>query len=324
MLGSVRALLEGIIDYAGLFPPAKLDLSQALRNYTDYLSGADAWMLGRFICPVRRTGDVNHLLLDADPTLPGKSLRFSLLSSGSPSLEVLIDSLREDTRILANSGLSRLAQVGDVWEVRLPSDVFGEGNADALSNLLEAVDAVLGEHGARSIFYEVPMREVENIHNVTRVMALQNNPGRHTRVGFKMRTGGLEPAAVPAPDQVAQVLVACRESRLPVKFTAGLHHSVRRFDEQVGTYVFGFLNVFGAAMLSHTQESDAAKLGPVLVEEDPTHFVFTDSEFGWKDYRIEIAVVKELRKHNVLSFGSCSFDEPRDDLLALGLLAPSM
>ena len=32
ILPSVRAFLAGIIDYAGLFPPAKLPLEKAIRN----------------------------------------------------------------------------------------------------------------------------------------------------------------------------------------------------------------------------------------------------------------------------------------------------
>ena len=46
---SLRALLTGVIDYAGLFPPAKLPMDQALSNYLRYRDGPDAWMLGNFV-----------------------------------------------------------------------------------------------------------------------------------------------------------------------------------------------------------------------------------------------------------------------------------
>src|SRR4051812_14528063 len=51
---ALRALLEGIIDYAGLFPPAALDMPTAVRHYAEYLGQAEAWMLGRFVVPVAR------------------------------------------------------------------------------------------------------------------------------------------------------------------------------------------------------------------------------------------------------------------------------
>jgi len=48
---ALRELLNGLIDYAGLFPPASLDLPQAVRNYAIYRGGSHAWMLGRFVVP---------------------------------------------------------------------------------------------------------------------------------------------------------------------------------------------------------------------------------------------------------------------------------
>ena len=51
---SMEALLAQLIDYAGLFPPAKLDMGPTVRNYADYVAGDDAWMLGRLIVPVGR------------------------------------------------------------------------------------------------------------------------------------------------------------------------------------------------------------------------------------------------------------------------------
>src|SRR5262249_7665669 len=59
----LRTLLDGIVDYAGLFPPASLDLPTAVRNYASYLEDHDAWMLGRFVIPAARLAE-----LDAVPS----------------------------------------------------------------------------------------------------------------------------------------------------------------------------------------------------------------------------------------------------------------
>ena len=54
MKDSLRHFLAGFIDYAGLFPPAALRLSEAIRNHRRYLGGDHGWLLGRFVVPVDR------------------------------------------------------------------------------------------------------------------------------------------------------------------------------------------------------------------------------------------------------------------------------
>jgi len=56
-MNSARALLNGLIDYAGLFPPASLDMAAAVRNYASYRDGEHSWMLGRFIVPAPRLAE---------------------------------------------------------------------------------------------------------------------------------------------------------------------------------------------------------------------------------------------------------------------------
>src|SRR4051812_8134371 len=55
MHASVRTFLSQIIDYAGLFPPAKLPLEDAVRTYLHGRKiSPERWMLGRFVCPTTR------------------------------------------------------------------------------------------------------------------------------------------------------------------------------------------------------------------------------------------------------------------------------
>ena len=49
---SLRALLNGAIDYAGMFPPCALALEPALRNQAHYVRSPEAWMLNGFVLPV--------------------------------------------------------------------------------------------------------------------------------------------------------------------------------------------------------------------------------------------------------------------------------
>lgn len=42
---ALKALLDSFIDYAGIFPPAKLPLDTAIANFTGYQTGEYSWML---------------------------------------------------------------------------------------------------------------------------------------------------------------------------------------------------------------------------------------------------------------------------------------
>ena len=57
MTEALRTLLAGLIDYAGLFPPANLEMAEAARNYDAYRAGPHSWALGRFILPSARLNE---------------------------------------------------------------------------------------------------------------------------------------------------------------------------------------------------------------------------------------------------------------------------
>ena len=75
-----RAFLEGIIDYAGLFPPTALAMAAAVEEYAALAHGSEAWMLGRLVVPAAR---LVELELAATPHLPeagtGRSWMLSAL-----------------------------------------------------------------------------------------------------------------------------------------------------------------------------------------------------------------------------------------------------
>jgi hypothetical protein len=75
-----RALLGRLIDHAALFPPASLDMPDALAEDRRARASEDAWMLGRFICPASRLGE---------------------LPDGPPALSVVLDRGEGDLDALA-------------------------------------------------------------------------------------------------------------------------------------------------------------------------------------------------------------------------------
>ena len=135
----------------------------------------------------------------------------------------------------------------------------------------------------------------------------------------KLRTGGTEAAAFPTAGQLADALLAARDAGVALKFTAGLHHPLRHFDEGLGTRMHGFLNVFAAVILAREHRLDAVEVPDILEDEDAASFRFEADGFAWRDRRVPTDALAAHRKF-VTSFGSCSFDEPRDDLRRLGLM----
>ena len=105
----------------------------------------------------------------------------------------------------------------------------------------------------------------------------------------KLRCGG---ELTPTAAQVALVIASCREARVPFKCTAGLHHAVRRGEEH------GFLNILAATA------APAGRLEAVLAEEDPSELQLEGAD-----------------RALFVGFGSCSWREPVEDLVELGLLS---
>jgi hypothetical protein len=151
------------------------------------------------------------------------------------------------------------------------------------------------------------------------LLSAHNSDEEIATFGYKLRTGGVTPDAFPTSAQIAQALVKPATHQLPIKFTAGLHHPIRQFRDEVKTKMHGFINVLGAAVLAAEHQWDVDQATMMLEEEDPASFSFAEDFFAWRDWKIDTERLQYRRKF-VRSFGSCSFDEPREDLRALGLL----
>jgi hypothetical protein len=296
MLPSVRAFLSGIIDYAGLFPPAKLPLDEAIRNYAEYRRGADGWMLGRFVIPAAR-------LSELDPHAPLFSaqspLSLSVLGRGGDTYaEFRAGVVADLDDVSAFRGRHLFVVTVDAYELKLPPSVRLGSN-----------EAAHGLSGMR-VFCEIPPTE-----DISYFMGVSG-----PAAGVKLRCGGLEASAFPDPDRVAALITACRDKGLSLKFTAGLHHPLRHYDDSVQATMHGFLNVFGAAVLAYEGKLTKDQIRAIIEDEDPSHFAFDQEGFRWKDLRAPTERIAVARRDFVTAFGSCSFDEPRDDLRALGIL----
>ena len=291
---ALRALVAGLVDYAGLFPPAWLSMPEAAARYASYLESADAWVLGRFVVPTARLGE-----------LAVNAARYVASAPHPWRLSALVgDDVAADARRLRSFNASYVGQlVVDAAEVK---------GADAEG--IERATGALGD--ALDVYVEVPHEP-----DPRRLLEVVRRAGARA----KIRTGGVTPDVFPSAAQVARFIVRCAELDVPFKATAGLHHALR--GEHRLTYqrdaasatMFGFLNVFVAAALASAGAGET-DLVALLEERRSTAFSFGGDGVRWRSQGVSLEQLVRARTSLAVAFGSCSFREPLDDLQELGLL----
>lgn len=309
MFASLRALLTELIDYAGLFPPARLPLDQAIRNYARYRQESESWMLGRFIVPASRLEDLEPY--QDELFRSGPPFAFSVLGRGGGSLSEFLSNLRDDLRDIAAFRKRHGDRVTvDVMEIRLPQELSDPNLPESAVNLFKT--AGVFPRVFMFPFCEAPGRPEELLKQLAQL------PGE--RVGFKLRCGGLEATAFPSSEQIAAALYGCLLAGAPFKATAGLHHPLPRFDAGVQAQMHGFVNVFLAGVMAYCHNLSIEQLCRLLDDDRAEHFSFNNKGASWQKHRVTTAEIAVARREFVRSFGSCSFDEPREDLRNLGWL----
>ncbi|HEV2445534.1 MAG TPA: hypothetical protein VGS58_06415 [Candidatus Sulfopaludibacter sp.] len=141
----------------------------------------------------------------------------------------------------------------------------------------------------------------------------------------KVRTGGLAPDAIPAPEQLADFLLEAAARRTPFKATAGLHHPIRSLHpltyapDAPQAVMHGFVNVFTAAAFAWHAGTREIVLD-IVNDVDPNAFSFREAGLVWRGRALSTSRIAEARRDFAHSFGSCSFEEPIADLRELGWL----
>lgn len=308
--------MSGLIDYAGLFPPAKLPMAGAVEAFARARVSLDGWMLGRFICPASR---LKELSAAGGALMPG-----TLATSGYREHADLEEPW--GVSVLIDLPLGESLALIDGFNDHHASADRGQARIDTIE--LKAadpgdIDAALDEIPEDLFpFFEFPP-EAHRPGGDCRgfVAALAGN-----RSGAKIRTGGVEPAAFPACEAVARFIHACAVADVPFKATAGLHHCVRgphklTYEAASPKHVMhGFLNVFLAAALVRSGRIEEDTTLRILQETEAGNFHFGADVCGWTDRIIDQLQLARVRESFALSYGSCSFDEPTAELRALGVI----
>ncbi len=276
-----KPLFRGLVDDAGVFPPSALPLPEALNLHWINRAGPYAALLGRFLCRASQLGELHELVGDDQRLALGL-----IMDTGVAGLSDTVARAVEDRRLLL-----------ETVEIPLPT----EGDlSEAAHATLHALQRTLPQEVAA--FIELP--RVPGWRDALSLIAAR---GR----GAKLRTGGLVADAFPTEREVADFIKACVAEGATFKCTAGLHHAVRHTDETTGFEHHGFLNIL-LATYEAVRGASVPELIEVLAERDPAELV------DWV-HTLDARTAQTCRKYFV-SFGSCSFTEPVDDLTGLGLL----
>ena len=312
-----KALFDGIIDYAGLFPPARLPMDEAFGRYLEHRSGSYGWILGRFVCPASRFSELEPLLTGIDPIhLP---IKLAVLGRGGATVEEFLDAVAQDAAAIRSLS-SRHDQrvVADVFEVRLPA-------SGGVAVAVESAWRLLNDNASSSItpYFEASLLGDWRPRLPASVAAVRDTDriaGEKHRVGLKIRCGGLEAAEIPEPAAVAAAIATCRATGVPLKATQGLHHPVRHHDPVFDTMVHGFLNLFAASSLALVHDLPVTRLTEIVAEVDPAAFAIELDRLSWREFEASAEQIAVSRKDLLTTFGSCSFQEPRDDLRDIDLI----
>jgi hypothetical protein len=288
---ALRSLLEALVDYAGLFPPAGLAMRPAVENYARYRSSPYAWMLGRFIVPVARLTEFEQAWGEAgNPDGWKLSALVAKPENEFPAVRAFNEKhdgkIRIDAVELKAASADEIAKIASI----LPSGIVG--------------------------YVEIPVAQ-----DPASLLTVIKDAGLRA----KIRTGGLTSVLFPDASLIVRFLQASAEVGVAFKATAGLHHPLR--SERPFTYepnsdrgtMHGFLNVFLAAVFAGSG-AETQVLENVLLEESVSALRFSDQGVEWRDAVLSTSEIADMRENFAIAFGSCSFEEPISDLQQLGLL----
>ncbi|HEX6686758.1 MAG TPA: hypothetical protein VF062_28595 [Candidatus Limnocylindrales bacterium] len=276
---STPPLLRQLLDDAAVFPPGSATLPEALESHRDYRTTWYSELVGPLLVPASQIKNLSGML-GQDETV---------------SVGVIADgiALGDLFRPLTPRGIV-------VRQVEAPVARRGEDPQPTLRRLIELL-----QRYALAGYAEVPL--AWGLLAALDTIATARESG--VDIAAKFRTGGLAAELFPTPAELAAVICACAERRLPFKLTAGLHNAIRHTDAETGFTHHGFLNVLAASCLA-MRGGGVADVSAMLATTQPLTLIET--------VRPYLTDARDLW----VGFGTCSIVEPVADMQQLGLVGP--
>jgi len=299
VLDARTATFAALIDYAGLFPPARLPITDAVHDYRMLRSGDLGWVSGRFLCAASQLSDLASVATA------------TFLTGESPwEVGVIFDGPQGESAALT---ADFQAEMDPAMTIAGAEAKLTKATPAAVASLLDAMLSVATD--------VVPFVEIDRSMPIGHQVDLisEGLGARHRVGGVKLRCGGETADAFPAPSEVAGFIMAATDRSLPFKATAGLHQPIRHLDDDIGIERHGFLNILMASALAE-RGMDATVVEAVIADTDKDAFSVSAAFASWRDHEIPGSALRRVRRTGFVAYGSCDFYEPTEALESLGFL----
>ncbi|WP_158999338.1 hypothetical protein [Pigmentibacter ruber] len=312
---SLNIFMHELLDYAGLFPPAKLTLQESLLNYSSYTKHKQKNWLGKFILPSNKIEDCIEIMLNQKFFKSNDTnLNFSIILNSCEKFNDFNKIIDSDLKSLKNFESTFKNNIHiDSIEFLPPKEVFQPSNLSLFKNMLFLVnDKLLNVNKLKFKFLEIPFSE--NINEYIEFISEFNTQHKDTNFCIKLRTGGVTPNQIPSAFHIAQAIRLSAEKQIPIKTTAGLHVPVPNDNPEVGARLHGFFNIFSCLLLCYKKLLTISEMENILTNYSYSDFKFTEEGLTIGNKFLANVEMTQLRNSFIKSFGTCSFLEPIEHL----------
>jgi hypothetical protein len=318
---SLKVFTNNLFDYEGLLPPENLSLSDALNYYMRYRKEDYSWMLSSLVCPAKLLPELWKLIKNkyADE----KEIKINVLGEGGDTEKEFVSTLTDNVKMWKEFVKSNETTViTDAFDVRLPTEVVQSHNSKVLSSLVFLISELITDNIPGSIMIFLEGQLGNNWKKSVKVVieAIKTHNLSFSNTSYKLRAGGDESPGFLEPTQITYVIRECLKREIEMKVTGGLQNPLTQIDESTKSEKPGFLNVFGAGVIAMRHNISDHGLIEVLKDKDINNFTFTDENFLWKNWEINLKDINYARKYLMISCGSSNFDNNVKSLKTIGLL----
>ena len=287
-----RALFEGLVDDAAVFPPGNAPLAEALRLHREHRGSGYAAFVGPLLVPATAAAELVSLAAQGDwpqggspqgDRVHGDPVQVSVI--GRPGTEA--GEVVAAVQLLQASGSVEVVGAELAWTP-------------------DWRDAGLA---VRRLTLEVPRGDAQ----VDAVADVGRDASDSVAVQAKFRTGATPSWPWPDERELASFIRTTIDHDLGFKLTGGLHHAVRTSvaDDALQPEHHGLLNVLTAVRWALNGE-DVDELVPLLSERDPAVLVPQVTRMSIAD----AAIVRAF----FTAYGCCRVTDPIGELSALNLI----
>ena len=318
---SFKVFTNNLFDYEGQLQPANLSLSNALNNYMRYRKEDYSWMLSSFVCPAKLLPELGELIKNkyADE----KEIKITVLGEGGNTEKEFVSALTDDVEIWKEFAKSNETTViTDAFDVKLPTEVVQSYNSKVLSSLVFLISELITDNipGSKMIFLEGQLNNRWKKSVKIVIEAIKTHNLSFSNTSFKLRVGGDKSQEFLESKQIAYVIRECLKREIEMKVKGGLQNPLTQIDENTKSEKPGFINVLSAGVIAMRHNISDHGLMEVLKDKDINNFTFTDENFLWKNWEINLKDINYARKYLMISCGCSNFDDNIDGLKTIGLI----